>query len=108
MSIKCISLGQINKYIFLVLLAPIIYFCILIIESNSKYFKSSAQKNKYPIVYLIIYSFGLCLSIILLLINKIYSKSKKSKTFSQENIQYLSNLTRIKRVSKKEKYLWLN
>ena len=104
MSIKCISLGQINKYMFLVLLDSIIYDCLGYFESKSKI---SQEENSHPIIYQIIYSFGLCLSISLLLIKKTFSKRKTNTIISQENNPYLYNLTKIKRVSKKEKLLWI-
>ena len=104
MSLKCISLGKINKYIFLVLVDSIINSSLYYFELQSKYFYSN---NDHPIVCLIIYSFGLCLSISLLLINKICSKRKRNIIISQENNLYISNLTKIKMVSKKEKFLWI-
>ena len=104
MFIKCISLGQINKYMFLVLLDSIIYDCLGYFEWKSKI---SQEENSHPIIYQIIYSFGLCLSISLLLIKKAFSKRKTNTIISQENNPYLYNLTKIKRVSKKEKILWI-
>ena len=104
MSIKCITLGKINKYIFLVLVDSIIYASLYYFELQSKHFYSN---NYHPIIHIIIYSFGLCLSISLLLINKLYSKRKSNIIISQENNPYLSNFTKIKRVSKKEKFLWI-
>ena len=104
MFIKCISLGQINKYMFLVLLDSIIYDCLGYFEWKSKI---SQEESSHPIIYQIIYSFGLCLSISLLLIKKTFSKRKTNTIISQENNPYLYNLTKIKRVSKKEKILWI-
>ena len=99
MCMKCMSLGHINKYIFLVFLDSIIYTGLL-------FFKSINSKNNHPIVQLIIYSLGLCLSFSLLLINKICSKRKGNKIISKNNKSYSFIFTENKRVSKKEKFLW--
>ena len=101
MSLKCITLGKMNKFIFLVLLNSIVYACLFNFEWNTIIF------YYHPIGYLIIYSFGLCLSIFLLLINKIRSKRKRKKIISQEKNPYLINSTKIKEVAKKEKFLWI-
>ena len=104
MSVKCISLGNVNKYIFLVLIGSIVHSILYTTEIKSKFFES---ENNHPIVYIIIYSFGLCLSISLLLIKKICSKRRYNKTLSQEKNPYLFHLTKTKGVSKKEKILWI-
>ena len=106
MSINCISLGVISKYMFLVFLDSFVYICSFALESNSKILY---KESYHPFVYLIIYSFSLCLSFSLLLINKICSKRKNNKVnhlISQENNPHFSNSVNIKRVSKKEKFLW--
>ena len=104
MSLNCISIGKINKYIFLVLLGSVVYASLCFTEVQSILFES---KEHHPIIQLIINSFGLCLTISLLLINKIYTKRKNNKIISQEANPYLCNLTIAKRVSKKEKFLWI-
>ena len=106
MAIKCIGLGIIKKNMLLVLLDSFPYMSFLFFESRSKIFNSY---NYHSIIYQIIYSLGLCLSISLLLIKKIYSKRKNNKTNylfnSQETKLHFSfsNLTKVKKSFKKRK-----
>ena len=78
MSPKCtkISFGKINRYIFLILVGAIFRAFITFLEHESKNF---AEENKHPIIYSMIYSLGLCLNFILLIIIKIRNKSEKEK-----------------------------
>ena len=107
MSNKCkkLSLGIISKNIILVFLAAIIHFCLFIIKQESKFF---AVKNYHPIVYLLIYSISLILSISLLLTNIISSKRKKKNTinYSLTNVNITSASIQIKKISRIEKYMW--
>ena len=95
-----------KKNMLLVLLDSFPYMSFLFFESRSKIFNSY---NYHSIIYQIIYSLGLCLSISLLLIKKIYSKRKNNKTNylfnSQETKLHFSfsNLTKVKKSFKKRK-----
>ena len=107
MSNKCkkLSLGIISKNIILVFLAAIIHFCLFIIKQESKFF---AVKNYHPIVYLLIYSISLILSISLLLTNIISSKRKKKNTinYSLTNVNITSAPIQTKKISRIEKCMW--
>ena len=120
MSRKCtkISFGKINRYLVLILIGAIFRALLTFMESMSENFD---EENKHPIVYCIIYSLGLCLNFILLLIIKFRNKSakkvEKEKTIenilpldkdNQKSIR-MSAFTHvhIKKISNKEKYLWI-
>ena len=76
MSRKCtkISFGKINRYIILILFGAIFRSLLTLLEQNSVNFEN---ENKHPIVYSMIYSLGLCLNFILVLIIKFRKKSEK-------------------------------
>ena len=76
MSRKCtkISFGKINRYIILILFGAIFRSLLTLMEQNSVNFKN---ENKHPIVYSMIYSLGLCLNFILVLIIKFRKKVQK-------------------------------
>ena len=76
MSRKCtkISFGKINRYIILILFGAIFRSLLTLLEQNSVNFEN---ENKHPIVYSMIYSLGLCLNFILVLIIKFRKKSAK-------------------------------
>ena len=126
MSRKCnkITFGRVNHYIFLILIGAIFHAVLTFIESNSTNF---ADQNKHPIVYTIIYSLGLCLNFILLIILKIRNKSAKKLYIEKEKVKDKSSINtlpldkhgqksfsrnffanrHIKSITKKEKYLWI-
>ena len=106
MSKKCkISLGKINRYISLIFLALLPYALLSFVEEESKFFN---ENNLHPIIYSIIYSLGLCLSFIFLIIYKIRNKTRTEKNSSLliENIN-ISIHFGVKKISKKEKFLWI-
>ena len=76
MSRKCtkISFGKINRYIILILFGAIFRSLLTLLEQNSVNFEN---ENKHPIVYSMMYSLGLCLNFILVLIIKFRKKSAK-------------------------------
>ena len=106
MSKKCkISLGKINRYISLIFLALLPYALLSYVEEESKFFN---ENNLHPIIYSIIYSLGLCLSFIFLIIYKIRNRTRTEKNSSLliENIN-ISIHFGVKKISKKEKFLWI-
>ena len=106
MSNKCkkcnyITIGKINKYIFLILLESIFIFVKCIIEAESKFIE---EDNSHPIIYNISYSLGSSLSFILFIIYNIRNKIKINKTsplFFRQN-----NINNINEISWKKKFLW--
>ena len=106
MSRRCnlISFGKINKYYFLIPVGAIFYIFLIFIEGESIFF---SEEYKHPIIYCLLYSLGLSLSFLFLIIYKIFNKSRKAKTniaiIEQKNI--ISSPKQI--VSKKEKFLWI-
>ena len=127
MSRKCtkISFGKINRYIFLILVGAIFRAFITFLENRSTNF---AKQNKHPIVYSLTYSLGLCLNFILLIIFKIRNKSQKEVEKDKEeekntikavlidednqkavdiNLSAKIHNIKIKKISNKEKYLWI-
>ncbi len=96
---KCnyISLGKINKYIFLILLDALLYIFIGFIEGESKFF---AEENLHPIIYIISDSLGSSLSFILLIIYNIRNK-RKNKII---NLLLLEQ-NNINKISWKQKFL---
>ena len=116
MSRKCtkISFGKINRYIILILFGAIFRSLLTLLEQNSVNFEN---ENKHPIVYSMIYSLGLCLNFILVLIIKFRKKSAKEveKKSVVDNLLPLDKDNRInafanmniKQITNKEKYLWI-
>ena len=120
MSRKCniISFGKINRFLILILIGAIFRALLTFMESKSENFD---EENKHPIVYCMIYSLGLCLNFILLLIIKFRNKSakkvEKEKTIEnilpldKDNQKYIriSAFTHVHtmKISNKEKYLWI-
>ena len=100
-----ISFGKINKYYILIPIGAIFYISLILVEKETKSF---SEENKHPIVYTLIYSIGLSLSFIFLIIYKIFNKRKRAKTnlliIEQKN-NIISSQKNI--VSKKEKFLWI-
>ena len=106
MSERCglISFGTINKYYFLIPAGAISYIFLVLIEKESKFF---SEGKKHPIIYILIYSLGLTLSFIFLIIYKIFNSRKRSKVNIAiiEPKLIISNQKQI--VSNKEKMLWI-
>ena len=117
MSRKCtkISFGKINRYIILILFGAIFRSLLTLLEQNSVNFEN---ENKHPIVYSMIYSLGLCLNFILVLIIKFRKKSAKEVEGKKSVVDNLLPLDKdnrinafanmnIKQITNKEKYLWI-
>ena len=117
MSRKCtkISFGKINRYIILILFGAIFRSLLTLLEQNSVNFEN---ENKHPIVYSMIYSLGLCLNFILVLIIKFRKKSAKEVERKKNVVDNLLPLDKdnrinafanmnIKQITNKEKYLWI-
>ena len=110
MKIKCkiFGIGKLNKKLILIILGVFIYSASMIIEENSLFF---ADENLHPILYCLIYSLGLSLSFILLLIYKKRNKNK-SRMNSKEIEQNYSNAPtnnkeQEKGISAKNKFLMI-
>ena len=130
---KCniITLGKINKKIFLILIGGVIYTAILFIEHESMFFgdreipdnqrnqgneenqgnqgnAGDEKKFQHPIIYSLMHSLSLCLSFIFLII---YYKNNnnKNKLALIENIDKINiNKQKSKKaISWKEKLLWI-
>ena len=126
---KCtkISLGKIDHKIFLILVGAIFQAVLTFIEDQTINFSG---KNKHPIIYTIIYSLGLCLNFILLIILKFRNKSAKNIFIEIEkdkekhsfhallldkdkskslmiNTSVNTYTMPIKHTKKKKKYLWI-
>ena len=130
---KCniITLGKINKKIFLILIGGVIYTAILFIEHESMFFgdreipdnqrnqgneenqgnqgnAGDEKKFQHPIIYSLMHSLSLCLSFIFLII---YYKNNnnKNKLALIENIEKINiNKQKSKKaISWKEKLLWI-
>ena len=95
---KCnsMSLGLINKYIFLILLDALFYFVRIIIEDDYKFIN---EDNLHPIIYNLSHSLGSSLSFILIIIYKIRNK---------RNMKHLLiNHNNMKKTTFKTKILWI-
>ena len=98
---KCnyINLGKTNRYIFLILIEPLLSFASDIIEKKSKFF---TQKNLVTFIYSISVSLGYSLSFILFIIYKIRNKRKNNNAN-----QLIIRQTNINKISWKKKMLWV-
>ena len=111
MSKKCkcniISFGHLNLYILLIPLGTILISIIELILFNSKKLNMEVtNKDKHPLIIVINYALGLCLSFICFIIHKIYSKrNKTTKIFLLEKI--MNKSIHNKNITKKEKFLWI-
>ena len=78
MAVKCnlISIGEINRYIFLIFIGAILEMCFSFIAGYSKFIQ---EENISLIISIIIYPLGHILSFIFLIIHKIYNKKKERK-----------------------------
>ena len=106
---KCniISLGKINKNIFIVLLGGALYTGTTYVLKQSEFF--GGEVNKYPVIFTLMHSLSLCLSFIFLIIYYIKNKKKNSKSIPNliEN-NYKDRLDKDKaKLSWKKKLLWI-
>ena len=90
---KCISLGEINRYIIFIIIGAIFMSGTSIITNISKFFN---PENFYIIIFTLANSLGLSLSFILVII---YKKSNK--------VNKVNKLELIIKNHKKEKFLWI-
>ena len=101
---KLINVGKINKYYILIFFGSIINFVICMINYDTDLYDI---RFSHPIIYNFIISLSSCLSILLLLINKLYYKRKNPNknylSIIKENT-ITNNIPKL--VSKKEKFLW--
>lgn len=110
MKIKCkiFGIGKLNKKLILIILGVFIYSASMIIEENSLFF---ADENLHPILYCLIYSLGLSLSFILLLIYKKRNKNKSRMNSEKIEQNYpnapANNKEQEKGISAKNKFLMI-
>ena len=110
MKIKCkiFGIGKLNKKLILIILGVFIYSASMIIEENSLFF---ADENLHPILYCLIYSLGLSLSFILLLIYKKRNKNKSRMNSKEIEQNYpnapTNNKEQEKGISAKNKFLMI-
>ena len=110
MKIKCkiFGIGKLNKKLILIILGVFIYSASMIIEENSLFF---ADENLHPILYCLIYSLGLSLSFILLLIYKRRNKNKSRMNSEKIEQNYpnapANNKEQEKGISAKNKFLMI-
>ena len=106
---KCniISLGKINKNIFIVLLGGALYTGTTYVLKQSEFF--GGEVNKYPVIFTLMHSLSLCLSFIFLIIYYIKNKKKNSKsipTLIENNYKDRRDKDKAK-LSWKRKLLWI-
>ena len=102
-----ISLGKINKYLFLILVGAVLLGSLTFLEGLTKFF---AEVNYHPIIYSMTYSLGLSLSFIWLIIYKIRTKRRniKEHILPKENKDEVANAHfHQKQITNKEKFLWI-
>ena len=102
-----ISLGKINKYLFLILVGAVLLGSLTFLEGLTKFF---AEVNYHPIIYSMTYSIGLSLSFIWLIIYKIRTKRRniKEHILPKENKDEVANVHfHQKQITNKEKFLWI-
>jgi len=80
---KLITFGQINLYILLISLGSLFYAATELITLKSKKLgeenkQENTEKNRHPLIMMINYSLGLCLSFIFFIIYKICNKNNKN------------------------------
>ena len=108
---NAISLGKINKRIFIILLGGVVYIGLLFVEQESMIFEE--EQNKHPIVYALMNSLSLCLSFILIIIY--YYKNKRTNVQVKLSLlesqlaerESINTTKQIKPTSKAEKFLWI-
>lgn len=108
---NAISLGKINKRIFIILLGGVVYTGLLFVEQESMIFEE--EQNKHPIVYALMNSLSLCLSFILIIIY--YYKNKRTNVQVKLSLlesqlaerESINTTKQIKPTSKAEKFLWI-
>ena len=107
MSKKCrcniISIGNINRYILLIILGAFFKALKDYIKSLSKELDWKKSKKQHPVIITINYAMGLCLSFIFFIIYKIYNKQKNKNIFHLDNMVHINN----KEITNKEKFFWI-
>ena len=109
---KIISLGKTNKFLFLILVAGVLFISLIFVENFSKSF---TEQKKHPVIYTLTYSIGLSLSFILLIIYKIRNKRNNknlnsllfNKTSKTDAITIKTVFTPSKQITKTQKLLWI-
>ena len=104
---KIISFEHINLYILLIPLGAVLTFSAqIIIFYSNKLNNESTNEQHHPVIILINYSFGLCLTFVFFIIYKIYNKSNKKKSvFFLDKM--MNKAPSNKEITKKEKFLWI-
>ena len=95
-----------NKYYFLIILGTITFIFITLIEKESDIF-SGEDENKHPIILFLTYSFGLCLSFLLMIFYNIYNKRKNVKIYLINERQKYLSFSSKQTVTKANKFLWI-
>ena len=104
---KIITLGRVNKRIFIILIGGVFYTGILFVEQESIIFDKG--NNVHPIIYSIMNSLSLCLSFIPLIIYyyKTRRKNKDILAFRQYSLGERESFHNLKPISRTEKFLWI-
>jgi hypothetical protein len=104
---KIITLGRVNKSIFIILLGGVVYTGLLFVEQQSIIF--DGEKNVHPIIYSIMNSLSLCLSFILLIIYyyKTRRQNKDILVVRQYTLGERESIPNLQPISRTEKFLWI-
>ena len=111
MSKKCslISLGQLNRYMFLIFLGAVFSICVSVEQNFSTF---GGNENPHPVIYTLTYSLGLSLSFIIYMVNKLCYKSLRKNIINSSFLPSSkdplpSPFKANKTISKKQKILWI-
>ena len=111
MSKKCslISLGQLNRYMFLIFLGAVFSICVSVEQNFSTF---GGNENPHPVIYTLTYSLGLSLSFIIYMVNKLCYKSLRKNIINSSFLpsskdSLPSPFKANKTISKKQKILWI-
>ena len=104
---KIITLGRVNKSIFIILLGGVVYTGLLFVEQQSIIF--DGEKNVHPIIYSIMNSLSLCLSFILIIIYyyKTRRQNKDILVVRQYTLGERESIPNLHPISRTEKFLWI-
>ena len=102
-SCNIISCGHINLYLLLIPLGAFLTVSIeLVLNESEKFNRRGKGQQQHPVLIVINYALGLCLSFICFIIYKVCNKrTKKSNVLVVDIIMIKSYIT------KKEKFLWI-